>query len=122
MQWMNRYKQENSGGSRSLNKKGKNKRLKTATRRINATTSCLCALFDKPIRSLAYGHALRKTNQGSCLCSTVVELASFISRTYKNRSISWRVTLSKTAKDGDVNIGKTMTLITQVKRAREYVK
>ena len=47
------------------------------------------ALFDKPIRLRAYVHAVRKTNQNSCLCSLMCGfrfLAVFISRTYGSRS------------------------------------
>ena len=84
----NTYEQLHVSGSRSLNK---TKRLKTAHEeeacRTDATTSCLCAFFDKPIRLRA---AVRQTNQNSCLCSPVVSLlfAVFIfRRTYENCSI-----------------------------------
>ena len=56
---------------------------KKFSRRTNATTFCLCALFDKPIRLRA---SVRKTNQNSCFCSPVVSVlfAVFISWTYEN--------------------------------------
>ena len=40
-----------------------------------AATSCLFALFDEPISRLrAFLHAVRKTNQNSCLCPPVVSV------------------------------------------------
>ena len=62
--------------------------LKTAheqgARQRNATTSCLCALSDKPIRLRAFVRAVRKTNQNSCLC-----LPGFrFLRRHENRSMT----------------------------------
>ena len=59
--------------------KWKKKRLKMHTKRAacweKAATSCLFALFDKPISRLrAFLHAVRKTNQNSCLCPPVVSV------------------------------------------------
>ena len=50
-----------------------------AARRTNVMISCVCALFDKPIRLRAFLHAVRKTNQNSCLCLPVVP---FVHRFY----------------------------------------
>ena len=73
-QCLNRYEQVHVSCSRSLNKKRLKTALEEAARRTNATTSCLRALFDKPIRLRAFLHAVRKTNQNSCSCSPAVSV------------------------------------------------
>ena len=76
-QCLKKYKKVQVRGCRSLN--GKKKATENAHEEAacceKAATSCLFALFDKPISRLrAFLHAVRKTNQNPCLCPPVVSV------------------------------------------------